>query len=95
MIGLILSDSPPPLRNDLQAVVEPETAAVQGALALLQTLPNTLAVAMSGSGPSCFALFADLAGCLQAEEQLRPQLERAGPCPNGRITGGVACADRF
>ena len=72
------SDCPPPLRNDLQAVVEPETAAVRGALALLQTLPNTLAVAMSGSGPSCFALFADLAGCLQAEEQLRPQLERTG-----------------
>ena len=50
---------PPPLRNDLQRVVAPETQAVQQALALLNDLPGTLAVAMSGSGPSCFALFPD------------------------------------
>ena len=33
---------------------------------------------MSGSGPSCFALFSDLASCRQAQDQLTPQLDRAG-----------------
>ena len=69
---------PPPLRNDLQVVVAPETQAVQTSLQLLQTLPNTLAVAMSGSGPSCFALFRDQDQCDQAAADLAPQLEAAG-----------------
>ena len=69
---------PPPLRNDLQVVVAPETQAVQASLQLLQTLPNTLAVAMSGSGPSCFALFRDQDQCDQAAADLGPQLKAAG-----------------
>ena len=69
---------PPPLRNDLQVVVAPETQAVQASLQLLQTLPNALAVAMSGSGPSCFALFRDQDQCDQAAADLAPQLEAAG-----------------
>ena len=72
------SDVPPPLRNDLQDVVAPETTAVQVALQLLKSVPNSLAVAMSGSGPSCFALFADLERCREAQDRLGPQLERAG-----------------
>jgi 4-diphosphocytidyl-2-C-methyl-D-erythritol kinase len=72
------SDPPPPLRNDLQRVVEPETAAVRSALQLLKSVPHSLAVAMSGSGPSCFALFRDLESCRQAQGELAPQLERAG-----------------
>ena len=72
------SDVPPPLRNDLQDVVAPETTAVQVALQLLKSVPNSLAVAMSGSGPSCFALFRDLASCHQAHDHLAPQLDRAG-----------------
>ncbi len=47
----------PPLRNDLQEVVENETPAVQRALKVLRELPECLVVAMSGSGPSCFALY--------------------------------------
>jgi 4-diphosphocytidyl-2-C-methyl-D-erythritol kinase len=72
------SDLPPPLRNDLQDVVAPETAAVRSALDLLRSVPHSLAVAMSGSGPSCFALFPDLEACRQAQDQLAPQLDRAG-----------------
>lgn len=69
---------PPPLRNDLQLVVAPETSAVQASLQLLQALPNTLAVAMSGSGPSCFALFRDQDQCDQAAADLAQQLKAAG-----------------
>ena len=51
------SELPPPLRNDLQEVVAPETAAVRSALDLLNSVPESLAVAMSGSGPSCCLLY--------------------------------------
>ena len=74
----IRTDLPPPLRNDLQAVVEPETQAVQTSLQLLRSLPGTLAVAMSGSGPSCFALFPDLPSSQQARDALKTDLEIAG-----------------
>ena len=69
---------PPPLRNDLQVVVAPETKAVQASLQLLRELPNALAVAMSGSGPSCFALFRDQDHCDQAAADLAPKLKTAG-----------------
>ncbi|MEB3253175.1 MAG: 4-(cytidine 5'-diphospho)-2-C-methyl-D-erythritol kinase, partial [Synechococcus sp.] len=59
----IRAAAPPPLRNDLEAVVEPATPAVQTALKLLRSLGGSLAVAMSGSGPSCFALFSELEQC--------------------------------
>ncbi len=68
----------PALRNDLQAVVEPEQATVRQGLALLRQLEGPLAVAMSGSGPSLFALFADLEAALAAQEQLAAQLDGAG-----------------
>ena len=50
---------PPPLRNDLQEVVAPLNSSVQQALKLLEPLSGQIGVAMSGSGPSCFALFPD------------------------------------
>ena len=68
----------PPLRNDLQAVVEPEVSSVREGLALLGNLSTPLAVAMSGSGPSLFALFADLDQALAAQVQLAGQLESGG-----------------
>ena len=74
----IRAAQPPPLRNDLQPVVEPETAAVRISLDLLRDLQGTLAVAMSGSGPSCFALFPDLSSCRQAEADLARDLAAAG-----------------
>ena len=48
------------LRNDLQGVVEEEVNAVRNSLKVLNDLPGAMAVAMSGSGPSCFALYSDL-----------------------------------
>jgi 4-diphosphocytidyl-2-C-methyl-D-erythritol kinase len=68
----------PRLRNDLQAVVEPEVASVGEGLALLRGLEGALAVAMSGSGPSLFALFEDLAAASAALATLAAPLEAAG-----------------
>ncbi len=56
----IREDDLPPLRNDLQEVIEPMTPAVQRSLNLLQKLPGSLTASMSGSGPSCFALYGSL-----------------------------------
>lgn len=78
LAGLAAGHDLPPLRNDLQAVVEPEQDTVRAGLALLRRLEGPLAVAMSGSGPSLFALFADLEGALTAQEQLALQLDAAG-----------------
>ena len=68
----------PQLRNDLQAVVEPEVARVREGLALLRQAGDALVVAMSGSGPSLFALFADTAAAERAGQQLAPLLEQGG-----------------
>ena len=68
----------PPIRNDLQAVVEPEVASVREGLALLRQAPQALAVAMSGSGPSLFALFGDLAQADVARTALAAELEAGG-----------------
>ena len=68
----------PQLRNDLQAVVEPEVASVREGLALLRQAPQALAVAMSGSGPSLFALFGDLAQAEAARTDLAAELEAGG-----------------
>ena len=72
------ASSPPPLRNDLKPVVEPETRAVQIALKLLRTQSDALAVSMSGSGPSCFAVYPDLRSSEQALAFLSQDLDDAG-----------------
>tara|TARA_B100000459_G_C8569113_1_gene197720 strand:- start:31 stop:960 length:930 start_codon:yes stop_codon:yes gene_type:complete len=72
------AEAPPPLRNDLQSVVEPETDAVQIALRLLRTLEKPLAVAMSGSGPSCFALFRTPEQCQEAQAVLSDRFREVG-----------------
>ncbi len=68
----------PPLRNDLQQVVEPVTPSVQLALKLLRDIPGNLGVAMSGSGPSCFALFPDIASANSCYLQNKKLFEQAG-----------------
>ncbi|MFM7086739.1 MAG: 4-(cytidine 5'-diphospho)-2-C-methyl-D-erythritol kinase [Cyanobium sp.] len=68
----------PPLRNDLQVVVEPEVESVRQALALLRRCRDARVVAMSGSGPTTFALFDDLAAAEQAAAVLAPELQQAG-----------------
>ena len=72
------ASSPPPLRNDLEPVVEPETRAVQIALKLLRNRADALAVSMSGSGPSCFAIYPDQHASDQALALLSKDLECEG-----------------
>ena len=48
------------IKNDLQLVVENENDSVKQALYLLSKLKNCLTFSMSGSGPTCFALFKDI-----------------------------------
>lgn len=79
LLAALRSEVPlPRLRNDLQAVVEPEVASVREGLALLREAPKALAVAMSGSGPSLFALFADTAAAETARADLAEPLASAG-----------------
>ena len=48
------------VKNDLQVIVERENNSVKKALDLLSNLQNCLSFSMSGSGPTCFALFKDI-----------------------------------
>jgi len=48
------------IKNDLQLVVENDNDSVKQALYLLSKLENCLTYSMSGSGPTCFALFKDV-----------------------------------
>ncbi len=68
----------PPLRNDLQAVVAPEVESVRVGLDQLRRCQGTLAVAMSGSGPSLFALFATPEQARLAERTLAAELGADG-----------------
>jgi 4-diphosphocytidyl-2-C-methyl-D-erythritol kinase len=68
----------PPLRNDLQSVVAPEVESVRSGLALLRRGPEALAVAMSGSGPSLYALYPDLAAAEAARSALAGELGALG-----------------
>ena len=45
------------IQNDLQKTVCPMAPEVRKSLKILSDLPGSLLVSMSGSGPSCFALF--------------------------------------
>ena len=78
LAALAGAGSLPPIRNDLQAVVEPEVDSVRQGLALLRRADGSLAVAMSGSGPSLFALFPDRALAEQAQQSLAADLAAAG-----------------
>ena len=60
------------IKNDLQLVVENENHSVKLALFLLSNLKNCLKFSMSGSGPTCFALFNDVQ---TAEDALKENYE--------------------
>ncbi len=68
----------PAIRNDLQQVVEPEVESVRAGLGLLRRAQGAVAVAMSGSGPSLFALFPDRSLAEQARADLASPLQQAG-----------------
>nr|AUG32102.1 putative 4-diphosphocytidyl -2C-methyl-D- erythritol kinase (CMK) [Paulinella longichromatophora] len=54
------NDSLPSIKNDLQKVVEEREESVRKGLYLLRSRGENLGIAMSGSGPSLFALFRTL-----------------------------------
>ncbi len=57
---LNFSDPMIKVKNDLQVIVEKENDSVRQALYLLSNLENCFSFSMSGSGPTCFALFKDI-----------------------------------
>ena len=59
-------------------IVAPEIEAVRKSLSLLSEIPGSLTVAMSGSGPSCFALFPDIKKAKNALEDNQKELELLG-----------------
>ena len=70
--------NPPPLVNDLQKVIEPAIPAVKNGLEFLLSLEGVLSVAMSGSGPSCFAIFPDLNSARKALKNNNERLQLSG-----------------
>ncbi len=66
------------IQNDLQKSIRPMTLEVDKSLKILSNLPGSFLVSMSGSGPSCFALFQnyDLANKVLTENVT--EFERAG-----------------
>ena len=70
--------NPPPLQNDLQYFISPRIASVKRALDILNSIPEALAFAMSGSGPSCFAIFSDLKSAQFALEKNKSSFINAG-----------------
>ena len=57
---LNFDNQPITIKNDLQLVVEIENDSVKQALYLLSNLKKSITFSMSGSGPTCFALFKDV-----------------------------------
>ena len=80
LVGWLQGEQPqlPPLRNDLQQVVTPENDSVQKGLTLLASAGDPLQVAMSGSGPSLFALYRDQPAAAAAQSALAPALAENG-----------------
>ena len=56
------------VKNDLQIIVEKENDSVRMALYLLSNLKNCFSFSMSGSGPTCFALFNDISKATEVFE---------------------------
>ena len=57
------------VKNDLQVIVEKENDSVRQALYILSNLKNCFSFSMSGSGPTCFALFKDINNATEVFEQ--------------------------
>nr|YP_002048900.1 Putative 4-diphosphocytidyl -2C-methyl-D- erythritol kinase (CMK) [Paulinella chromatophora]ACB42690.1 Putative 4-diphosphocytidyl -2C-methyl-D- erythritol kinase (CMK) [Paulinella chromatophora] len=68
----------PPIQNDLQKVLESSHTSINEGLELLKTANQNLAVAMSGSGPSLFALFQTLELAQLAQYKLAESFKRQG-----------------
>ena len=66
------------VKNDLQVIVEKENDSVKKALYLLSNLQNCFSFSMSGSGPTCFALFKDINIATEVFEQNHKMFKNNG-----------------
>ena len=66
------------IQNDLQKSVRPMTPEVDKSLKILSNLPGSFLVSMSGSGPSCFALFQNYDQANKVLKEHFNEFERAG-----------------
>ena len=66
------------IQNDLQKTVCPMAPEVGKSLKILSDLPGSLLVSMSGSGPSCFALFQNYDEANKVLNEHVNEFERAG-----------------
>ena len=48
------------IRNDLQKIVYKENSSVQKAMEIFSGINNAISFSMSGSGPSCYAIFENI-----------------------------------
>ncbi len=72
------SDNTIKVKNDLQVIVEKENDSVREALHLLSNLKNCFSFSMSGSGPTCFALFKDIDKANEVFEQNKKKFNNNG-----------------
>ena len=73
-----LLDNRKEIQNDLQKIVRPMTPEVEKSLNILSRLPDSRLVSMSGSGPSCFALFQNYDQANKVLKEHVNEFERAG-----------------
>ncbi len=73
-----LLDNRKEVQNDLQKVVCPMTPEVEKSLNILSRLPGSRLVSMSGSGPSCFALFENYNQANKVLKEHVNEFEKAG-----------------
>ena len=66
------------IQNDLQKTVCPMAPEVEKSLKILSGLPGSHLVSMSGSGPSCFALFSNYDEANKVLRKHSNEFERAG-----------------
>ena len=66
------------VKNDLQIIVEKENDSVRQALYILSNLKNCFSFSMSGSGPTCFALFRDIKEASEVFEKNKKMFNNNG-----------------
>ncbi len=66
------------IQNDLQKTVRPMVSEVEKSLKILSELPGSHLVSMSGSGPSCFALFQNYHDANKILNEHFNEFEKAG-----------------
>tara|TARA_Y100001968_G_scaffold256707_1_gene243159 strand:- start:168 stop:1130 length:963 start_codon:yes stop_codon:yes gene_type:complete len=85
------------IHNDLQKIVCPMSPEVKKSLKLLSDLPGSRLVSMSGSGPSCFALFQNYDEANKVLKEHIKEFESAGlsawAC--SMISNGVQLKNEF